>query len=144
MSRECGTCTLCCKLLGVEELNKPVGVWCSHCRKGEGCGIYPTRPEVCRIFECLWLQGILPEKLTPQRTHCVFALAEDGKVCTVNADPDYGQPWETPEVQLAIDALVNCGITVVVACGNRRKLITNDQAMMGKVVELVERGKKNQ
>ena len=28
--RECGTCTLCCKLIAVAALGKPPGVWCTH------------------------------------------------------------------------------------------------------------------
>ena len=29
--RACGSCTLCCKTMGVDELAKPPGVWCQHC-----------------------------------------------------------------------------------------------------------------
>src|SRR4051812_14872278 len=50
--RECGTCTLCCKVAAVEELNKPNGVWCSHCLSGKRCTIYDQRPQSCRSFYC--------------------------------------------------------------------------------------------
>jgi hypothetical protein len=55
--RACGTCTLCCKLLEIDtsELTKPPGVWGQHCTPGQGCGIYPTRPRLCRTFACGWL-----------------------------------------------------------------------------------------
>ena len=53
--RECGTCTLCCKLIAVTALEKPPGTWCPHCVRGKGCGIYETRPAECRTFYCHWM-----------------------------------------------------------------------------------------
>lgn len=53
---ECGTCTLCCKLLNIEEtLSKP-GYYCKYCKENIGCDIYDDRPEACKIFECAWKQ----------------------------------------------------------------------------------------
>jgi hypothetical protein len=54
---QCGACTLCCKLVRVDEIDKPVGRWCHHCALGKGCNIYDTRPTECRTWDCLWLQG---------------------------------------------------------------------------------------
>ncbi len=34
MDRECGTCTLCCKVMGIHALDKPRGVWCDHAMPG--------------------------------------------------------------------------------------------------------------
>jgi hypothetical protein len=53
--RECGSCSLCCKLLDVPEAGKPNHEWCPHCRPGHGCRIYAQRPDICRGFACLWL-----------------------------------------------------------------------------------------
>jgi hypothetical protein len=54
--RACGSCSLCCKLLRIEELDKPAGVWCPHCQAGlGGCKIYGVRPGPCRSFHCAWL-----------------------------------------------------------------------------------------
>ncbi len=53
--RECGSCSLCCKLMRVPWLDKPSGTWCQHVRKGQGCAIYETRPEGCRNFACGYL-----------------------------------------------------------------------------------------
>jgi hypothetical protein len=52
--RSCGNCTLCCKVNGVPELEKPVGEWCKHCEVGKGCKIYADRPEVCAKWYCGW------------------------------------------------------------------------------------------
>ena len=54
---QCGTCTLCCKLVHVYEIDKPMGKWCPHCSLGKGCQIYETRPSECKTWNCLWLQG---------------------------------------------------------------------------------------
>lgn len=55
MTRTCGDCSLCCNLLGVPELAKPVCKWCKHVKKGIGCGIYEDRPTCCREFSCDWI-----------------------------------------------------------------------------------------
>jgi len=54
--RVCGTCSLCCKLLPIRELEKPENTWCVHCRPAAGgCTIYADRPHSCREFACHWL-----------------------------------------------------------------------------------------
>ena len=54
-ARACGDCTLCCKVMAIEELAKPAGQWCRHCKPGRGCLIYDSRPAECSAFDCLWL-----------------------------------------------------------------------------------------
>jgi hypothetical protein len=55
--RRCGECSLCCRLLDVQEL-KPTGEWCPHCKPGAGgCTIYQKRPPVCRNYACAWLMN---------------------------------------------------------------------------------------
>lgn len=54
-ARECGSCSLCCKLMEVPWLDKPAGNWCRHVQMGHGCSIYETRPEHCRGFRCGYL-----------------------------------------------------------------------------------------
>jgi hypothetical protein len=53
--RACGSCTLCCKVIAVADFDKLPGVWCPHCVRGKGCGIYETRPTDCRTFFCEWM-----------------------------------------------------------------------------------------
>lgn len=53
--RACGPCTACCiglKIVALE-LKKKARVPCPHL-SGKGCGIYETRPGVCREFLCGW------------------------------------------------------------------------------------------
>ena len=63
-ARQCGSCSLCCKLPSVRDFNKPIDTWCSHCRPGKGgCSIYADRPNRCRAFVCGWLAS---DKIPPE------------------------------------------------------------------------------
>jgi len=72
--RTCGPCSECCYVLGVHELGKRDFAHCTHEKRG--CGIYGTRPESCRSFQCVWLQGQLDRKDRPDRIGIVFATAD--------------------------------------------------------------------
>jgi hypothetical protein len=73
MSRTCGTCTLCCKLMKIAALKKPVGQWCPHCAVGQGCTIYAGRPPECAAFTCVWLSTpALGEEWKPARSKIVL------------------------------------------------------------------------
>jgi len=75
-ARQCGTCTMCCKLIEVAELNKPQNVWCSHCAPGKGCRVYDQRPADCRSFNCGWLVDTsLGESWRPDRAK--FVITEE-------------------------------------------------------------------
>src|SRR5215472_7327577 len=53
--RSCGYCTVCCYAPKIDtpELQKLPGVVCPNCT-GRGCGIYASRPNPCRDFDCGW------------------------------------------------------------------------------------------
>jgi hypothetical protein len=70
--RECGACSLCCTVLRVDELRKLGGTPCVHQREGGGCRIHPTRPAICRAYQCLWLRGALGDDDRPDRLGAVL------------------------------------------------------------------------
>ena len=92
--RSCGTCSLCCTILRVDELGKRAGVDCVHLRNGQGqelgndpskplavaggCGIHESRPPICRGYRCLWLQGGLEDDERPDRTGGIVDLEPTG------------------------------------------------------------------
>jgi len=53
--RDCGGCTVCCEwpTINKPEIQKQSGAVCRHCTS-TGCGIYETRPPVCRSYYCAW------------------------------------------------------------------------------------------
>jgi len=66
----CGDCTLCCKLPPIFNENedksldynnpfKKFGEWCVNCSTRKACDIYENRPNVCREFNCLYVQSVL-------------------------------------------------------------------------------------
>jgi hypothetical protein len=92
--RACGTCTLCCKVVGVPELAKAAGEWCRHCRPGKGCGIHATRPIVCRGFYCEWMicRGLGPE-WKPEKAKFALFKTNGGRRLTAHVDPGYPSAW---------------------------------------------------
>ena len=90
--RSCGTCTLCCKLMKVSELDKPSGTWCTHVAQGKGCGIYETRPHSCRAFLCGYLSTeALSDAWYPGRCKIVLSSNEGG--ITAQIDPSRPDVW---------------------------------------------------
>lgn len=85
LTRRCGECNLCCKLLPmqsgnraevsrtmnamifrglaspadfagmIEDFYKPPGERCPHQRRSKGCAVYKQRPFGCRMWSCRWL-----------------------------------------------------------------------------------------
>ena len=92
--RACGTCTLCCKVVSIAVLDKPVGEWCRHCLPGRGCGVHATRPYVCRGSYCEWMicKGLGPE-WKPERCKFVLFKTNDGRRLTAHVDPGYPSAW---------------------------------------------------
>jgi hypothetical protein len=92
--RRCGSCTLCCKVLAITELQKPRGTWCPDCSPGKGCNIYETRPAECRSFMCGWLTDpMLGPEWKPDRSKIVLTLARDGNGIEVRCDPGFPNAW---------------------------------------------------
>jgi len=92
--RECGSCTMCCKLLRIEELGKAEGEWCTHCAIGKGCTIYDTRPEACRGFYCGWLTlPMLDDKWFPAKAKLMVFPSPDGGRLNILVDPSRPGGW---------------------------------------------------
>jgi len=68
---ECGECTVCCTLSAVPELNKKAWEQCFNC-VDNGCEIYGKHPQVCKDFECAYLQGGRDVKFRPDKCGVMF------------------------------------------------------------------------
>lgn len=56
--RSCGTCSACCRWPEIPALAKPQGETCPRLDAcGYGCTQYFERPDLCRRYECAWVQG---------------------------------------------------------------------------------------
>jgi len=115
--RECGGCTMCCKLLGVLEIGKPPNVWCPECAIGQGCKVYAERPGTCREFSCMWLHGLGGDSMRPDRCKAVFFQPHDAPL-QVHIDP--AREWRGTSVERVIQSAVRAGQVVCVKHGERR------------------------
>lgn len=95
--RVCGSCSLCCKVLRIEELDKPAGGWCPYCTAGrDGCKIYDGRPKSCRTFQCAWLiNNDLAPAWHPATAKMVLHYDEPARCLAVHVDPEYPSSWRT-------------------------------------------------
>lgn len=109
MKRECGECTLCCRLVPVNDsgitingidstraLHKAAGQRCVHQRR-TGCSIYLRRPVSCRAWSCMWLQGAAMRR--PDRSHYVIDMLPD----FVTTTDETGHQEKVPVAQIWID-----------------------------------------
>jgi hypothetical protein len=127
--RQCGDCTLCCKLIAVRELDKLAGQRCDHQRMGKGCSIYDRRPPSCRFWNCRWLvEDDTAELSRPDRSHYVVdiipdfvtAVPNDGgpkvpvQVVQVWVDPKYPDAHQDPALRAYLARRGEEGIAAII------------------------------
>jgi hypothetical protein len=88
--RECGSCTLCCKVYHVPEINKVAGKWC---QPGKGCGIHDALPRQCADFNCAWrTEEMFAPEWKPERAKMVLSVPQNGFLY-VQVDPGAPSAW---------------------------------------------------
>jgi hypothetical protein len=132
--RECGSCTLCCKVYNIPEIGKVAGKWCTRCMPGKGCGIHDALPRECAEFNCLWrTQEALPAHWKPDQAKMVVTLHPLNGNIYVQVDPGAPSAWRRPPYydQLRQWARNNLqkGWYVVVFVGDFATLILPDREM---------------
>ena len=117
--RTCGSCSMCCKLPPVPELDKPENQWCRHCRPGKPvpCTIYQSRPDICREFFCQWLiddRSFGPE-WKPSISKIVVRSFEsefgDGAIAQFMVDPATPHRWRQEPYYSTIKRVALGGLT---------------------------------
>lgn len=129
--RRCGSCTLCCKLLEIAELEKPVNRWCDLCDVGKGCRAYDDRPRSCRSFHCGYL--MLPQldaAWHPSAAKLIVCLDPDVKKIFIVVNPDRPQAWRREpfysRVKLWARDATQAGGQVIVCLGQRQIVVLPD------------------
>lgn len=129
-NESCGTCALCCKLPKVDEIGKPMGEWCAHCRPGldGACSIFgaPERPKICGEYLCVWrLSEMLPE-LRPDRCGFILDTTEgDPNTIRVLVRPDRPDAYRTGIGGRYLRKLQASGVRIVVVFSpTKRRILT--------------------
>lgn len=93
-ARTCGTCSACCNVYPVPDLDKAEHVWCVHYREGVGCGQHAVRPQVCRDFFCLWITDrSLDDAWKPDVCGFVLSHSASGRALWVTCPADRPDAW---------------------------------------------------
>ncbi len=130
--RQCRGCTLCCKLMGIVEIDKPAGVWCPHCLADSGCGIYERRPGECRRYNCLYLTDAgIPEAWYPARSKMVLAVELGGDRLTAYVDGGRSDAWKAEPYHSQLRAWARRAVTrnrqILVRIGKKVIVILPDR-----------------
>lgn len=93
-TRTCDGCSLCCKVLRIDWLEKPANKRCVHSVPG-GCGIHGSHPAGCRDFFCLWIDNAAfgPE-WKPDKARFVMTKSPSGRGLLLNVDIDAPDAWK--------------------------------------------------
>jgi len=119
MSRKCGDCQLCCKLLPVDEgirvdfssgrphavgagWHKPANTKCQHQGRA-GCRVYGrgAMPECCKLWNCRWLVDD-PERLLPRPDRAGYVIDVMPDIISMT-DNDSGATSVMEVVQVWVD-----------------------------------------
>ncbi len=96
--KTCGSCTKCCKVMGIPEIKKRPWEECPNVVPGLGCNIYADRPRSCRQFICGWLlDPYMGPDLKPENCHVVFYQRSEQHI-VATCDADYPDAWRAPNV----------------------------------------------
>ena len=73
---ECGSCTACCTIFEIPEIEKKAGVPCTNLCT-QGCAIHEGRPTTCRKYFCVWRDPMaqalhMPEWACPNQTGLII------------------------------------------------------------------------
>lgn len=113
---QCGECTLCCELFEVKQLDKPAYEMCKFC--DNGCTIHPTRPQVCRSFDCAWLQSNAHIDIRPDKCGIVFEKIGDdifhGKIRKSDVLSDLAKRQIVSFIKQGYSVFVNTGENYIV------------------------------
>ncbi len=92
--KNCGSCGMCCYLLGISEFNKPKFQWCVHCSTKKSCDDYENRPDECREFLCHYLTDTtLDDKWKPNKSKIILVMNQERDRLTVFVDPKRPDAW---------------------------------------------------
>jgi hypothetical protein len=148
VTRQCGDCQLCCRLLPVPPLGKGHNQRCQHQKFGKGCAVYrkPAMPPECSLWNCRWLVNDDTADLSrPDRSHYVidiipdFISLEDNEtgartnvqVVQVWLDPAHPEAHRDPQLRAYLLRRAEQGTAAIVRIDSKRAIILFAPSMAG-------------
>ena len=130
----CGSCSLCCKLPKIDELQKPMGKWCDKCLPGKGgCSIFgaPERPQICSEYLCVWRMTDLEPELRPDRCGFILDATHDKLMVRVLIDSHRAEAYRHGPGGRLLDKLRAKGMTLIIVApdGTRKLLVAIDDSL---------------
>jgi hypothetical protein len=142
--RECGSCSLCCKVLDVPAVYKPAGQWCKHFAAGTGCEIHQLRPKACRTFECMWLSDDwLGEEWKPSTSKFVLTKEYEVDAIAVHVDPKAPNSWKLEPYysnlkKLAVKLLAENKVLLIYESQRQLLVLPDQEVPCGQRGDLIE------
>jgi hypothetical protein len=138
-NRHCDECQACCEVLGIKEIEKPPQERCQH-QCSTGCGIYQIRPQSCRDYKCMWLQGaILDDDFRPDKCGVIFEVVPTSMFphCILAREYKTGA-LEDPKNEHAILALFNKDFVIIkIWLDGRRKALVHSPEQAEDIKEFI-------
>lgn len=137
--KECGECSLCCKLLELPNVSK-AGQWCPHCMPGSkegGCTIHANRPSFCKGFHCFWRAESWLDKYRPDRCDVIFEALPGVYTILISINPSNPDAWKEKDILEVIFKLKNKGRPLVLKTINASEIFIpkgwNQQDVMNEI-----------
>lgn len=125
--RVCGSCTACCTHMEVDGRSsraagfelKAAGTRCERLAaeesEGKGCTVYDKRPTPCRIWSCVWKQGvpILERSQRPDQVGVMFAATQVAGITVLYAYDTTGKGFGEM-AQLLLEKLADKHVVALV------------------------------
>lgn len=126
----CRDCTLCCSVLEIQALDKPMYRPCRHLA-GNACGIYgrPERPAVCAEFRCLHVTlreaGVAEWRAIPHPADAGAYLAKEPGTALISlfVDPVRPERWKASGVVDYLRQLMRRGMRLEIIDRGRRMAV---------------------
>lgn len=147
--KDCGSCSLCCKLIEVPGL-AAAGNWCPHCEPGRaegGCTIHYDRPEYCKGYHCFWRAESWPDELRPDKSKVIFEALPGVLTILISVDPSRPDAWKRMDVRGVIEKLRRKGRPLVLKTKNASEMFlpknyTRDMVLQ-EIKQVIDRKRKN-
>jgi len=122
--KDCGECSLCCKLIAVPGLAE-AGEWCPYCepgRKEGGCTIHDSRPPFCKGYHCFWRAESWPDKYRPDKCKVIFEALPGVFTILISVDPARPDAWKEKEILEVIEKLRKKGRPLILKTKNNSEM----------------------